>query len=406
MAKKPNRPLFILSCERSGSTLLRFILDTHPAICCPGHLYLGPLCQSLYDSAYYSIAQLQKDAPESAKELVAIGEVRRVVLDMLGRYSHEKGKSRWCEKTTLNINHLPILSKVFPEGQFICLYRNSLDVIHSSITTSAWGFMDELAPYVQKNPDNFVAAMAESWLEKNQKLFEFEQCHQDQCFRLTYESLVTETNGTLAQLFSFLGLEWDRQLLDNVFTTHHEKGHGDTRILFTETISQASVGKGGRIPLSHLRDDLCQKINVLHNGIGYQPIQMLHAAMQSAADTPLQANENVCVEDLDLRDFFEEKMTEIVKSKHDEFRFRHGICKIVIPGMNDESWLLDTTGKDVTFRKGATNHADCSISISYQTFYDIFKGDINPVDAYDQREIHVDGNMETALRYGKLLFNG
>jgi protein-tyrosine sulfotransferase len=92
MSRKSIEPIFIFSCERSGSTLLRFILDTHPYVCCPGQLYLGPLCQSLYTSAYYSIAQLQKDSTESEKELVVIGEVRRIVSDMLERYAHGKGQ--------------------------------------------------------------------------------------------------------------------------------------------------------------------------------------------------------------------------------------------------------------------------------------------------------------------------
>lgn len=186
-----------------------------------------------------------------------IGEVRRIVSDMLERYAHGKGKYQWCEKTTLNINYLSILSKIFPESKFICLYRNCLDVINSCIATSSWGFMAELAPYVKNNPDNFIAAMAESWLEKNQKLFAFEQLHQDRCFRLTYESLVTEPNNILASLFKFLDLEWDDQLLSKVFTTHHDNGDGDTRILFTEKISQASVGKG-----EEFRYQICKRIYV------------------------------------------------------------------------------------------------------------------------------------------------
>jgi hypothetical protein len=34
-------PIFILSCYRSGSTLLRYILDSHPDVYCPPELSLG-----------------------------------------------------------------------------------------------------------------------------------------------------------------------------------------------------------------------------------------------------------------------------------------------------------------------------------------------------------------------------
>lgn len=164
-----NEPIFILSCERSGSTLLRFIMDTHPDVCCPGQLYLGPLCQSLYTSTYYSLAQLENDATECEKEKIAITETRKIISDVLGRYACAKGKTLWCEKTTLNINYLGIIDKIFPGSRFICLYRNCLDVVDSCISCSSRGFMPELVPYVRDEPDNIVSAMARSWLEKKSK---------------------------------------------------------------------------------------------------------------------------------------------------------------------------------------------------------------------------------------------
>jgi protein-tyrosine sulfotransferase len=408
MLEIQNEPIFIFSCERSGSTLLRFIMDTHPQVCCPGQLYLGPLCHSLYTSAYYSVAQLGKDSTESEKEAVAVDEVRRTVSNLLARYAYGKGKSRWCEKSTLNIGYLPILSKIFPKAKFICLYRNCLDVIHSCIKTSPWGFMDELAPYVRNHPDNFVVAMAESWLEKNRKLFDFEQLHQDRSFRLTYESLVTEPNSLLASLFRFLDLEWDENLLSKVFTAPHDYGDGDTRILFTEKISRDSVGKGGQIPLSRLPEDLIGKIDGLHRTLGLQSIQELHRAMASAEDIARHFGNNGDGgdKDADLAAFFENKAIDTINSKPTEFRFRSCICQFVISGAEGGTWILDTTGKNVTFRKGEARNADCTVTVSDKTFYDIFKGNKNPVDAYDQREIQVDGNIETALRYGRLLFGG
>jgi protein-tyrosine sulfotransferase len=409
MLETQNEPIFIFSCERSGSTLLRFIMDTHPEVCCPGQLYLGPLCHSLYTSAYYSVAQLGKDLTESEKEGVAIDEVRRTVSNLLARYAQGKGKNRWCEKTTLNIEYLPILSKIFPKAKFICLYRNCLDVIHSCIKTSPWGFMDELAPYVRNNPDNFVGAMAESWLEKNRKLFAFEQLHQDQSFRLTYESLVAEPNSQLTLLFRFLNLEWDEQLLSKVFTTSHDYGDGDRRILFTEKISKDSVGKGGQIPLSRLPEDLIDQIDGLHSVLGLQSIQALHQTTAASVNGIVRhagENSDGSDKDADLKALFENKVIDIINRKPADFRFRHCICQFVISGPKGGTWILDTTGENVTFGEGEANDADCTITVSDNTFYDIFKGNKNPVDAYDKREIQVDGNIETALRYGKLLFSG
>jgi putative sterol carrier protein len=324
---------------------------------------------------------------------------------MLERYAHKKGKYKWCEKTTLNIDYLSILNNIFPDGKFICLYRNCLDVINSCINRSSWGFMPELTPYVKNNPDNFVAAMAESWLEKNQKLFSFEQQHQDQCFRLTYESLVTEPNRILSSLFEFLGFEWDAQLLDKVFITHHDYGDGDTKILFAEKISQSSIGKGGRIPLSKLQEDLSRKIDILHNALGYQSIKSLHAQMIASSKFEPQAIENSCDNRIDLSLTFECNVTEIISRKDEEFRLLNCICMFVIPGEKGGAWCLNTTGENVTFQKSKADYADCIITTSYQTFFDLFKGDKNPIDAYEQKDIHVDGDLGTALHFGELLFS-
>jgi hypothetical protein len=40
------RPIFVLTVARSGSTLLRFILDSHPDLACPPETNIGPVLQS------------------------------------------------------------------------------------------------------------------------------------------------------------------------------------------------------------------------------------------------------------------------------------------------------------------------------------------------------------------------
>src|SRR5713226_1723784 len=40
-------PVFVLCCGRSGSTLLRFLLDAHPDLACPPETNLTALCAHL-----------------------------------------------------------------------------------------------------------------------------------------------------------------------------------------------------------------------------------------------------------------------------------------------------------------------------------------------------------------------
>ena len=123
-------PVFVLSCERSGSTLLRYIIDTHPQICSPAHLHLGQLCRSLYTSIFYSLGQTMEVTDEATREQLVAVETRRIVDELMERYVRAKGKQMWCEKTTENLQYLKNLNDVFPDARYICLYRNCMDVVH------------------------------------------------------------------------------------------------------------------------------------------------------------------------------------------------------------------------------------------------------------------------------------
>ena len=69
LRQPPFSQVFILCTPRSGSSLLRYILDTHPAICCPGELSLGQLCKDLYTAFYYTVGQVRASSEESRDAL-------------------------------------------------------------------------------------------------------------------------------------------------------------------------------------------------------------------------------------------------------------------------------------------------------------------------------------------------
>lgn len=85
MNSVPHTPVFILSCERSGSTMLRYIVDTHSKVACPSHLYLGSLCEGLNRTLMGTIAQLQTELDEEGKKQFAISETRKIVVNRVPR---------------------------------------------------------------------------------------------------------------------------------------------------------------------------------------------------------------------------------------------------------------------------------------------------------------------------------
>ncbi|MFA6076446.1 MAG: sulfotransferase [Negativicutes bacterium] len=390
-------PIFILSCVRSGSTMLRCIIDTHPNLCSPGHLNLGPLCADLYTTTYYSLGKLPELETEVQRDQLAIKETRRVVTDLLGRYAQGKGKTNWCEKSTVNIDYLEILAKVFPQANYICLYRNCLDVAYSSIKFSPLGYMPELAPYIQKRPTNLVAAMIDNWLDKTGKLIAFEQTHADQCIRVNYEALVKQPEQVLAKLFDFLGEPWDEDLIDRIFQVPHDQGDGDVKVWFSEKINKDSIGNGTAIPLTAIPNELMAEVDTLHRQLGYPTIEFQYAEQQG--------DEKRTLGDLDLNDFFQNRFLRNSAARMDKFSQLQGVCKFVITGLKGGVWTIESHSGDLTLQED-DKPSDCTIATTYKVFHELIDGRKTAVNAYEQGEITGDGNLVMALEFGRLLFGG
>src|SRR6202000_2440834 len=149
-----------------------------------------------------TIANTRNEGNERLATPVAIHCTRQVVSGILNAYARDRGKKRWCDKTPNNTSHLGPIELAFPEADYICLYRDCLDVVYSCLEVSRNGFMAELAPYVARSPENLILALMNSWADKTARILEFEHQHKTRCHRIKYESLVAEPAHTLQALFS------------------------------------------------------------------------------------------------------------------------------------------------------------------------------------------------------------
>jgi hypothetical protein len=93
------QPVFVLCGGRSGSTLLRFLLDAHPELACPPETNLpGMAAQLATVRSLISGAPLSKERGDEPPEIPddAIRGVRRTLDDMLGSYLSRHRKRRLC----------------------------------------------------------------------------------------------------------------------------------------------------------------------------------------------------------------------------------------------------------------------------------------------------------------------
>lgn len=286
-------PVFVLSMARSGSTLLRFILDSHPELACPPETNVGQVCLGLarlWDlldpSADSAGDEWRPNAVLASLSDDAAGAIRAAVDGVYGRYLARYGKRRWCDKSLDSARLAGLLARVFPEAQFVCLYRHCLDVVVSAIETAPWGLSGYgFDSYVAASPGNMVLAAARCWLDQTRAIIEFQEKNPDRCHGVRYEDLVTAPEQVAGELFAFLGLAPVPGITEAAFSVDHDmRGPADHKIWFTSGVSAASLGQGARVPVRMLPADFLTGLNETLDQLGYRQVDELWRAAAGPAD--------------------------------------------------------------------------------------------------------------------------
>ena len=269
--------LFVLCSARSGSTLLRFVLDAHPEVACPPETNLPALCAqlavvwSLIEGA--PLSATRGDAPPVIPP-AAIAGIRHTLDSMLGPYLARRGKSLLCDKSLGTARYANLLLDIYPTAKFICLYRHPMDVISSGIEACPWGLNGYgLDPYIGASPGNSVSALARYWLDNASLISSVEQRYPERCHRVLYENLVAATDEVADDLFRFAGVAPAPGIARRCLTAEHERfGPADHKIWHTSRITSDSVGRGESIPAGLIPPPVLEQINQLLEGLGYAGI--------------------------------------------------------------------------------------------------------------------------------------
>ena len=257
----------MLSVERSGSTLLRYCLDTHSEIAAPGELVLGRCCKHLLDLAEVTHFEAGYELGQ-----VALSRLRRALDSPLTQYAQERGKSIWCDKAPANLEFLEYLRLVFPEARYVLLYRHCLDNIRSNLYSGKFGFMKENYRYALAYPTDFITGLIQNWCDKTSKMLLFEQSCIKTSIPVRYEDLVFQPEKTLRSLLMHFELDWEPELLQRVFRQYHTPGGGDPNIRFATSMHSKSVGLGATLPMAAVPNNLTSRANELLANLGYPGI--------------------------------------------------------------------------------------------------------------------------------------
>lgn len=258
--QRDNRQAFVVASSRSGSTLLRYLLDTHPDLYCPPETHICEVTDRIFKAAVVLF-------PRDEALALAGGMPAEIML----RAAHRRGKAAWCDKSISSVNHLDLLRAAFPHAKFICLYRHALDVASSALDLmrtaklEAYGF----EPYIRESPGDLLAAVLTYWCDCVERALQFERDYPTRCLRVRYEDMVTRPSEIADEVFDFLDLDRQPNIVDRVFAVPHEMGPGDFNIVLSHDFDPSSVGAGRALRLKGITQSLAQRIDRLHDELGY-----------------------------------------------------------------------------------------------------------------------------------------
>jgi hypothetical protein len=286
------QPVFVLCNARSGSTLLRFVLDTHPDLACPPETNVPAMAAqlatvwSLIEGA--PLAAERGDEPPQIPE-AAIAGVRRTLGEMTESYLRRRGKRRYCDKSLGTARWAELLVRVFPGAKFLCLYRHPMDVAASGIEACPWGLQGYgFDPYVAASPGNALLALSRFWIDNASTILAVEEKFPAYCARIRYEDLVADPEQVADSIFDFLGVAPQPGISQRCFSVDRERfGPADYKIWHTSHIRAGSVGRGWTLPAGMIPPQLRQAMNELTSKLGYLPVDDSWGTTEGPADLRL-----------------------------------------------------------------------------------------------------------------------
>ena len=121
-------PIFVIGVHRSGTTLLRLVLDSHSRIAVPREsVFLLPLSEVLKEeAAWQGWAMLGFEADHVFNKLREFSDY------FFDAYSTARGKPRWADKSPQYVDCLDFIDRLYgPACKYLFIYRHGLDVANS-----------------------------------------------------------------------------------------------------------------------------------------------------------------------------------------------------------------------------------------------------------------------------------
>ena len=227
-------PIIIGGFYRSGTSLLRRLLDSHSRIHCGTEV-------KFFKDFYGDYLHDELRHVRLFSTLPTLGLTEEEILSIFGQAfveSHElaarkAGKIRWADKNPENVLYLKQWAQLLPGGFiFLQIVRNPLDALASlkeigfyKAVPAAFADKVSLLKIFRDSGDAYVAR------------------HPELSLTLRYEDLVRFPHATLKHLFSWLGETFEPEVLERFSLPERGEGIEDPKVKMTKNVHDYSIGR-------------------------------------------------------------------------------------------------------------------------------------------------------------------
>lgn len=218
------QPLFILGAPRTGTTLLRLVLNAHSNIAIPEELHFfrskifgkdierwQELTEAnagnvdfLERAISFMSADTQHDFLEECIQDIPLGkhiDLRATYTKLACAYADTQGKERWGEKTPENILYADILYEMFPDASFIVMERDPRAIISSM--NNVFFYPDD----TYQNIMNLMFYADKGYAKATNSI------PKGQRFHVHYECFTADPEEYLQRICDFIGENYESEML-------------------------------------------------------------------------------------------------------------------------------------------------------------------------------------------------
>ena len=195
-SNKSDVPIFIIGLPRSGTTLVEQTLSAHPQVFGGGELgevsRIAATMPHLVSKEAVGVDFLEMLTPQQ------VDEVAHRFLDKLARLA--PGAERVTDKTTLNYEHLGLISLLFPRARVLHCTRDPLDTCLSCYFQDfggSYSYIYDLANLGKHY--GLYRRLMDHW----RRVLDIE------ILDVSYEAMVSDHETVTRQIVAYCGLEWD-----------------------------------------------------------------------------------------------------------------------------------------------------------------------------------------------------